>query len=287
MSEDVIGRWSEDKLELLEKYLHAYTTIMARQKKKWLKAYHYVDAFAGSVTVQARDDEARYIEGSPLRALRTEPPFDRYWFIEIEPDRLRRLESLKEKFPHRDIRILAGDSNELLQGHEICKINRESFQRGFLFLDPYGLQVQWGTIIHLSRLKAFDLFVNFSVMGVSRILKRTEEPDETAKRKINEIMGTTAWINEVYRQDPQLGLFSQPRMMRDTLRAEWLANLYVKHVHTLFEYVSRPVIMENSRNSPLYALFLASHNFTAVKVTNEIFAKYASLQKLDRGDSVD
>jgi hypothetical protein len=30
--EDVIGPWSEDKLQLLTKYLHAYTVIMRGQE---------------------------------------------------------------------------------------------------------------------------------------------------------------------------------------------------------------------------------------------------------------
>jgi len=38
---DTIGKWSEEKLELLHKYLSAYAHIMNNQKKTWLKAYHY------------------------------------------------------------------------------------------------------------------------------------------------------------------------------------------------------------------------------------------------------
>ena len=63
--EDIIGRWSEEKLDLFEKYLRAYAAIMNRQKQRWLKAYHYIDAFAGSGKPKARDEE-RYIDGSPL-----------------------------------------------------------------------------------------------------------------------------------------------------------------------------------------------------------------------------
>lgn len=43
--DDVIGPWSEDKLDLLGRYLHAYTVIMRAQD--WCKGYHYIDAFAG------------------------------------------------------------------------------------------------------------------------------------------------------------------------------------------------------------------------------------------------
>ena len=47
--EDIIGKWSEDKLDLLAQYLNAYSVIMNNQKtpknptgKPWLKAYYYI-----------------------------------------------------------------------------------------------------------------------------------------------------------------------------------------------------------------------------------------------------
>ncbi len=48
---------------------------MNSQKKTWLAAYHYIDTFAGAGKALAKDAE-RYMEGSPVRALQCEPPFD-------------------------------------------------------------------------------------------------------------------------------------------------------------------------------------------------------------------
>jgi three-Cys-motif partner protein len=103
--EDIIGKWSEEKLDLLEKYLKAYSVIMNRQKETWLRAYYYIDAFAGSVRPKAKDDEQRYIEGSPLRALQTVPGFDGYWFIDVSPQRIERVQSLREEFPDSNIAV--------------------------------------------------------------------------------------------------------------------------------------------------------------------------------------
>jgi hypothetical protein len=44
---DEIGRWSELKLEIVEKYGTAYTTAFARDRGKALKKY-YIDAFSGA-----------------------------------------------------------------------------------------------------------------------------------------------------------------------------------------------------------------------------------------------
>ncbi|MGP1386137.1 MAG: three-Cys-motif partner protein TcmP [Thainema sp.] len=100
--EDIIGRWSEEKLDLLAQYLQSYSVIMNNQKtsnnptgRPWLRAYYYIDAFAGSVRPRAKEDEQRYIDGSPLRALQTEPPFDGYWFVDVSLRRVERVERLR------------------------------------------------------------------------------------------------------------------------------------------------------------------------------------------------
>jgi three-Cys-motif partner protein len=281
--EDIIGKWSEEKLDLLEKYLKAYSVIMNRQKETWLRAYYYIDAFAGSVRPKAKDDEQRYIEGSPLRALQTVPGFDGYWFIDVSPQRIERVQSLREEFPDSNIEIYPGNCNEVLVNEIIPKIPQSSKKRAFVFLDPYGLQVEWETIKALADTKACDIFINFSVMGVTRLLPKDKSPDPEVIARLNKVMGNTDWINQIYREPAsnQLSLFGQSEstLSRETIQAEWLSLLYTKQLGNLFEYVSKPVLMRNSTNSVLYALCLASHNQTAIKITNEIFKRHEQLRE--------
>ncbi len=138
--EDIIGRWSEEKLELLTKYLKAYSDIMNKQKQEWLRAYYYIDAFAGSVQPKAKDEE-RYIDGSPLRALRTQPRFDGYWFIDVSQQRIERLERLREEFNYYSIRIRQGDCNEILRNEVIPQITWSSKQRATSRLSIITLRV--------------------------------------------------------------------------------------------------------------------------------------------------
>ncbi|MDY6782031.1 MAG: three-Cys-motif partner protein TcmP [Cyanobacteriota bacterium] len=276
--EDIIGQWSEEKLNLLAKYLKAYSVIMNKQKKRWLEAYYYIDAFAGSVRPIAKDEQ-RYIEGSPLRALQTEPSFDRYWFIDVAPRRIERLEKLREEFPNRAIEIFRGNCNEVLCKQIVSQIPYSSKKRAFVFLDPYGLQINWETVKKLANTKTCDIFVNFSVMGVTRLLPRKREPETEAVEKINKVMGSADWITQVYKppQYTQLNLFEaqeEDSLSRDTIQGEALAYFYTKQLRSLFPYASKPVLMRNSTNSVLYALCLASHNKTAVNITNDIFKRY-------------
>jgi three-Cys-motif partner protein len=279
--EDLIGKWSEEKLQLFEKYLRAYANIMNNQKKIWLKAYHYIDAFAGSGQSRAKDEE-RYVEGSPLRALQCKPPFDGYWFIELSPWRVERLQTLRKEFPDLQINIHPGDCNEIL-GHEIVpKITYASKQRGLVFLDPYGLQVTWEAVTALAKAKTFDVFVNFPLMAVTRLLRRNEPPKGEVAELLSKVMGSADWVQVIYRPSDQLSLFGEQLVIRDIMRAEWLARVYADQIGKLFPFVSKPVIMTNSKNVPLYSLFLASHNKTAAKIANDIFGRHERLREVGR-----
>ena len=66
---------------------------------------------------------------------------------------------------------------------------------------------------------------------------------------------------------------------RDAISAIGLANIYLDQMKQLFPHVSSPVIMRNSKNGPLYALFLASHNAKGVEIMNDIFNRYERLKK--------
>jgi three-Cys-motif partner protein len=77
---DEIGIWSELKLEIIEQFGAAYTTAFARNPK--LKKY-YIDAFSGAGQHVAKKTKMQ-IEGSPARALKLHPPFDGYYFIDLD-----------------------------------------------------------------------------------------------------------------------------------------------------------------------------------------------------------
>ncbi|MBW4613558.1 MAG: three-Cys-motif partner protein TcmP [Desmonostoc vinosum HA7617-LM4] len=280
--EDIIGRWSEEKLDLLAKYLKAYSVIMNEQKKSWLRAYYYVDAFAGSIRPRAKEDEQRYIDGSPLRALQTEPKFDAYWFIDISPRRIERVQELRQEFPDCAIEIRQGNSNKVLCDEIVPRIPYTSKTRAFVFLDPYGLQIDWETVKELANTKTCDIFINFSLMGVTRLLPRDQPPESEIIEQLSKVMGSTNWIDQIYQPPVQLSLFAdqEPALSRETIRSEWLASLYAQQLRSLFPHVSKPVLMKNSTNSVLYALCLASHNPTAAKITNDIFARYERLRQL-------
>ena len=87
---DEIGYWSELKLEIVEKYGAAYTKAFANARN--LKKY-YIDGFSGAGVHVSKKTKAP-VEGSPARALKVQPPFDGFCFIDLNADKAEYLKRL-------------------------------------------------------------------------------------------------------------------------------------------------------------------------------------------------
>ena len=169
------GDWTSAKLEVIEKYLAAYTTALKDKptpERPFVKAY--IDAFAGTgyrTPRREREEEPsangtlpfpdladaapqELLDGSARLALKVEPRFDRYIFIERDAQRCSELEGLKAEFAGYDIRVEQGEANAEIQ--KLCAKNWRS-RRAVLFLDPYGMQVEWPTIEAIAKTKARPL----------------------------------------------------------------------------------------------------------------------------------
>jgi three-Cys-motif partner protein len=84
---DEIGVWSEVKLAIIGEYGSAYARVMEAQRRDRIPSLRWIYiAYAGpGYHLSKRSGEL--VEGSPLIALKTQPPFDEYHFIDAEPDR--------------------------------------------------------------------------------------------------------------------------------------------------------------------------------------------------------
>lgn len=173
MAEQVFGgSWTEDKLTRLRKYLEAYTVIFTKNPKARLLTRIYVDAFAGSGIRSSGINDAEshdgslfedggdaldFMKGSVRVALEIDPPFHRYLFIEKDPSFARELNILRSEYPALAdrIEIRNDDANTVLV--EWTEGTSWQGQRAVVFLDPYGMQVEWRTIEAIARTKAIDL----------------------------------------------------------------------------------------------------------------------------------
>jgi three-Cys-motif partner protein len=196
------GRWSIEKLDMLTEYARAYSVVMNAQKTTanvrgvaWLHAYYYIDAFAGpGVALSKSDSEvSNFLKGSSMRVLEIEPKFDHMWLIDRNPARASRLGRLilDQGAERSRFTIMGGqDANtyipQLVHGFRMD-------DRALVFLDPYGLQVEWATVAELASSRQVDVLINFSLMGVIRNLRRTGGPDHRVRRLMERVMKSTDW----------------------------------------------------------------------------------------------
>jgi three-Cys-motif partner protein len=124
-----------------------------------------------------KPDAIEFLKGSATRALHH--PFARYIFIEKSETRVAELEKLKAlSTAGSRIAIRKGDANSKLESFVAATDWKKT--RAVVFLDPYGMQVNWNTIAMLGETKAVDLWFLFPLgQAVMRLLqKRCEPPRE-------------------------------------------------------------------------------------------------------------
>jgi three-Cys-motif partner protein len=269
------GEWTTRKLEVLAGYLQGYTNALKNQPFQKL----YIDAFAGTGYRDARranegdllhntlfpdmaDPEPQsFLEGSARLALQVNPQFDRYIFIERSPEHCTRLESLKAEFPGvtKKIDIRQGDANAKIQ--ELCATDWRS-KRAALFLDPYGMQVEWKTIEAIAKTKAIDLWLLFPLgIGVNRLLTKSGDIPESWRRRLNLLLGTEDWYEEFYKIETMPTLFGDDneRVIKATM--ETMGRYFTNRLKTIFAGVAEePGVLRNSANNPLYLLCFAVGN---------------------------
>jgi three-Cys-motif partner protein len=267
---DEIGCWSELKLEIVEKYGAAYTGAFANQRK--LKKF-YIDAFSGGgVHLSKRSQEQ--VEGSPARALKISPPFDRFYFIDMDENKTAHLATLCAG--RTDVDIHTGDATLYLTRTLLPMIKYEKFNRALCLLDPYGLHLDWEVMLQAGKSRAIDMFLNFPVMDMNRnaIWKNPDQAPQDGVVRMNRFWGDESWKKTAYAESPQQNLFTSPDMIKqnnDAIIAGFRERL--KRVAG-FPVVPEPLPMKNSNNAVVYYLFFASQKPVAQKIIDDIFAKY-------------
>ncbi|MDE0084804.1 MAG: three-Cys-motif partner protein TcmP [Candidatus Poribacteria bacterium] len=278
------GDWTEQKLECVSKYLDAYTKIMRLRKYK----YTYIDAFAGMGyrELKNHDDPAiqSFLAGSARRALEVKRPFPNYVFIEADKRSFAELKKLKDEFPDRNIKCINKEANESVRNR--CQETNWKENRALVFLDPYGMEVDWTTIELIARTQAIDLWLLFPIgMGVNRLLKNDGNILKPHRKKLDQLFGRTDWFEEFYQLSPQLSLFSENVgfVKKDNIFSI-IEQYYLKRLASIFEFVAQnPFHLRNSKNSLMYLLCFAAGNpnaSIALKIAEDILEKMRTPSQL-------
>jgi three-Cys-motif partner protein len=285
------GDWTAEKLERVRKYLAAYTVIFARNPKAQKLTPIYVDAFAGTgyrtkprrldaqtaLFKELAEPEAEaFLKGSARIALDVEPPFKQYVFIEQDAARAQELEKVKLQFPDKAtlVTIVREDANTYLKAW--CKRTDWRVCRAVMFLDPYGMQVDWSLIEVIAKTQAVDLWILFPLgVAVNRLLTRAELPTKKWAQALTRILGTEEWRDTFYSREVERTLFGDEEVRTKEADFGKIGRYFVGRLKTIFTAVANnPLPLRNSRNVPLYLLCFAAGNprvaSTALKIAQNI-----------------
>lgn len=256
------GIWTRIKLEALEKYLVAFNTALSKQNFTRI----YIDAFAGTgrcdITV---DGEKTCIDGSARRALATDPPFHKFCFIELRPKKLAALKALETGYPGKSIEVIRDDANAALK--VLCEKFPWRDERAVLFLDPFGMHVEWTTLQAIAKTGAIDVWYLFPYSGLYRqAAKDADAMDADKQESITRLLGTDEWRQVFYTPKRQASLFGGDDGDERNADHHQMLDFVSGRLKGLFPAVTAPKILyqggdsKNPSGAPLFALYFAASN---------------------------
>jgi three-Cys-motif partner protein len=131
-----------------------------------------------------------------------------------------------------------------------------------LFLDPYGMQVEWATIEAIARTLAIDLGLLFPLgIGVNRLLTKSGEIPESWRRRLDLLPGSEDWYDEFYQVEATPTLFGgeEERVAKASMGT--IGRYFNQRLESVFAGVAaQPGVLRNSRSNPLYLLCFAVGN---------------------------
>jgi three-Cys-motif partner protein len=273
------GPWSLIKTQMVSQYMKFFNTAL----KKFPFKRIYIDAFAGSGEF-TYDDESTWPAnslfqmekreqiihaGSAKLALQVIPSFDEIIFIEQDRSNASALELLIEESNHPHAHVERGDANQVLK--IICEPAKWRNRRGVIFLDPFGMDVEWKTLETIAATKSLDLWLLFPLAGVFRNLPRSADRlDDDKRTAVSRVLGTEDWFNEFYAEPA--GFFPMAKERRANVDA--IENYVSTRLRKILPHVERPKRLLGRHNAPLFSLFFAvsNPNAAAIKLASKAAA---------------
>ena len=229
---DIVGYWTEIKLQILQEYADAYAHVLKHQP--YIKHVAYIDGFAGAGEHISKQS-GKIIAGSPARALAIQPRFSSYHFVEMDAARAKRLQVMGED---QNVTVYQGDCNEVLLRDVFPKCRFEDYRRALCLLDPYGLNPNWEVVETAGTMRSIEIFLNFMIMDANmNVLKRNRDavaPDQALR--MTKFWGDDSWRSFAYRTDQ--GLFGP--MEEKESGNDAIINAYRKRLKDVAKFQIRP-----------------------------------------------
>jgi three-Cys-motif partner protein len=262
------GQHTEIKLSIVEGYLKAYTTALRPDfDQLW-----YVDAFAGtgSRTVRTErhggdlveapvEESIEHRRGSAQIALEIRPNFDFLLFIESNQNHAAALRELAAKHLQRSVFVAEDDVNSALK--RMVSANSWSDKRAVVFLDPYGMEVEWSTLQALASTLAIDVWFLFPLAGLYRqASRRLIDIDQAKRAALTRMFGSDSWEAELYPVSGEPDMFGALPERRRELNTRGLEKYVQTRLSEIFAHVLSPLALPVEKSPQMFSLFLCISN---------------------------
>jgi three-Cys-motif partner protein len=269
---DEIGIWSEVKLAIVREYAAAYSKIMEGTRRDRINrlSWIYIDAYAGP-GYHLSKTTGETVEGSPLIALNTDPPFHEYHFIDTEPAREQQLRTIAGN--RQDVHTYTEDCNTVLLRDVFPRAKHSDYRRALCLLDPYNINLTWDVIEAAGKSGSIEIFLNFMIMDINRnaLRKRMEKGLQSKVDQLTRLVGDESWKDAGYREIETLFGTDYQKVSNEEF-AEWFRQRLINKAG--FKHVPKPMPMKTKSNAVIYYLFFATQNTAGLKIVNDIFRKY-------------
>jgi three-Cys-motif partner protein len=290
--EFVANLGTKTKLETVFDYAEFYTEALKNQPKADRPfSLKYLDVFAGTGEINAGrnlplldgvQDYDKTILGSARRALSVQRPFSAYVFADIKQTHVGSLKNLENEFPHLADRISVhdGDANETIS--LFCN-NLKGNERALVFIDPFGLSVEWSSLEKIAETKKIDLWYYFPCFSVFRQIDNQGQPISSSVDRLDKFFGTQDWkdafVNTIASNQPDMFQSEQDKNTK-IVTTDLATEFMIKRMNTIFEGgVNKNYLRLGKNKMHMFSLIFACSNprpqafGLAHKVANSLFVR--------------
>lgn len=289
------GQWTEEKLDAFEKYVNAYLTIMNSHRDKYQWNLIYFDGFAGSGSRNEtkketnsallqelfddtflKEEELNIYKGAAERVLSIpQRGFDFYYFVDKDKESSLKLHELLSPYENEKTLVYRNsDANKQVE-MLAAAMHKDKSLASLVLLDPFGMQVDWKSIECLKGTRT-DLWILIPTgVIVNRLLDRKGELTHIDKLTSFFGMDEESLKAFFYSKRQVQTLFGEIETVEKVKQPiQKITELYIQQLQIIFKHVTpEPLVLYNSRKTPIFHFACASNNPSAVKIANEIINK--------------
>jgi three-Cys-motif partner protein len=265
------GNWTQQKIDVFIKYLPAYLSIMGKQ------SFHltYYDGFAGSGEICIGSGDI--LESVALQVLNITSPrkFDIYYFVDKNATKAEQLTAaIESRYGKRDdVFVVTKNCNEKLIGMADYLKLKPKVRRGLAFIDPYGMQVDYNSLLAFSGVSCDMWMLIPTGIGVNRLLNKDGQVKDTFIPKLEKFLGLPFEnIHEqIYKTSTEWTLFGdEERTQKVNKPIDKIMSMYREQLKKIWKFVSEPVALKNEKNVTMFHFLMVSQVSVAARIATDI-----------------